>query len=196
MARYAKVDRTTKETQIQIEIELDGKGEVNIDTGIGFFDHMLTLLGIHGRFDLKIKAKGDLDVDYHHTVEDTGIVLGRALAKAYGDKISIKRYGVSYIPMDEALSRVVVDLSSRPFLIMKTDCPVEKIGQMDSELFEEFFRAIAFNAGMTLHIETFYGTNGHHIYESVFKAFGRALKESCMIDCEINGVMSSKGTFL
>ena len=121
MARYAKVDRTTKETQIQIEIELDGKGEVNIDTGIGFFDHMLTLLGIHGRFDLKIKAKGDLDVDYHHTVEDTGIVLGRALAKAYGDKISIKRYGVSYIPMDEALSRVVVDLSSRPFLIMKTD---------------------------------------------------------------------------
>lgn len=196
MGRYAKVERRTKETEIQVEIEIDGAGNTEIDTGIGFFDHMLTLFGVHGRFDLKIKAKGDLYVDGHHTVEDTGIALGRALEKALGDKSSIKRYGSCFMPMDETLSRVVLDLSSRPFLVMRTEFPVEKIGEMDTELFEEFFRAVAFNAGITLHMETLYGTNGHHIAESLFKGFGHALKEACTVDAKIKGVLSSKGTFL
>ncbi|HBN83095.1 MAG TPA: imidazoleglycerol-phosphate dehydratase HisB [Clostridiales bacterium] len=196
MGRIAKVERKTMETEITIAIDLDGVGRTEIDTGLGFFDHMLTLFGVHGGFDLKITAKGDLYVDGHHTVEDVGIVLGRAIEKALGDKIGIKRYGCCYMPMDEALSRVVLDLSSRPYLVMRTEFSSEKIGEMDSELFEEFFKALAFNAGITLHMETLYGKNSHHIAESLFKGFAHALKDACRIDQNIKGVLSSKGTLV
>ena len=203
MGRIAKVERKTMETEITIAIDLDGVGRTEIDTGLGFFDHMLTLFGVHGGFDLKITAKGDLYVDGHHTVEDVGIVLGRAIEKALGDKIGIKRYGCCYMPMDEALSRVVLDLSSRPYLVILQIIPnpslqfaPKKIGEMDSELFEEFFKALAFNAGITLHMETLYGKNSHHIAESLFKGFAHALKDACRIDQNIKGVLSSKGTLV
>lgn len=196
MGRTAEIERKTKETEIAVSIDLDGSGRTQIDTGMGFFDHMLTLFGVHGGFDLKVAAKGDLFVDGHHTVEDVGIVLGRAIEKAIGDKIGIKRYGCCYMPMDETLSRVVLDLSSRPYLVMRAEFPSEKIGEMDSELFEEFFRAIAFNAGITLHMETLYGKNSHHIAESLFKGFAHALKDASRIDQNIKGVLSSKGSFI
>ena len=194
--RDAKMERKTKETQVTVVLDLDGEGKTEVDTGIVFMNHMLTLFGVHGRFNIRVKAVGDIHVDFHHTVEDIGIVLGRVIAEALGDKISIRRYGTAVIPMDEALSEVVLDLSSRPYLVMDIPWNTEKIGEMETQLFEEFFRAVAFNSGMTLHICTRYGSNGHHMIESIFKAFGRALRQACTLDDTIDGVMSSKGTFI
>lgn len=189
--RIAQLQRKTNETDITINLNLDG-GEVDINTGIGFFDHMLTALAVHGGFGLKISAKGDLQVDGHHTVEDVGIVLGTAFAKALGDKGGIARFGNMSIPMDEALSSVVLDISGRPFLVFCASFEQEKVGDFDSCLCEEFFRAFAFNAGITLHANVLYGTNTHHQIESLFKALAHALKMAVVqID---GGVLSTKGT--
>ena len=193
MSRIAKVERKTKETEVFVEIDLDGKGAVQINTGIGFFDHMLRLFARHGLFNLRVIAKGDLEVDAHHTVEDIGIVFGQALLKALGDKESIKRYGNSYVPMDETLARTVLDLGGRPFVVYDVPVTKEKVGEMDPQLAEEFFRAVAFNAGMNLHIKVFYGANNHHILEAVFKSFARALDEATLKDPRIEGVLSTKG---
>jgi imidazoleglycerol-phosphate dehydratase len=189
--RIAQLQRKTNETDIAINLNLDG-GEVDINTGIGFFDHMLTALAVHSGFGLKISAKGDLQVDGHHTVEDVGIVLGTAFAKALGDKGGIARFGNMSIPMDEALSSVVLDISGRPFLVFCARFEQEKVGDFDSCLCEEFFRAFAFNAGITLHANSLYGTNTHHQIESLFKALAHALKMAVVqID---GGVLSTKGT--
>ncbi|AUS98171.1 imidazoleglycerol-phosphate dehydratase [Clostridium thermosuccinogenes] len=196
MERKAEMSRKTAETEIQLELDLDGRGLSDIDTGIGFFDHMLNLFTKHGLFNLTVKAKGDLEVDAHHTVEDVGIVLGGAIRAALGDKKSIKRYGSSHVPMDEALAMVVIDLGGRPYLVFDAKFTQDRVGNMDTELVEEFFRAIAFNAGMNLHIKVLYGSNNHHIIEAIFKAFGRALDEACRIDERIEGVMSTKGTII
>ena len=193
MSRIAKVERKTKETEVFVEIDLDGKGAVQINTGIGFFDHMLRLFARHGLFNLRVIAKGDLEVDAHHTVEDIGIVFGQALLKALGDKESIKRYGNSYVPMDETLARTVLDFGGRPFVVYDVPVTKEKVGEMDPQLAEEFFRAVAFNAGMNLHIKVFYGANNHHILEAVFKSFARALDEATLKDPRIEGVLSTKG---
>ncbi len=193
MGRKAEIKRTTNETDIQLKLEVDGKGPAGIVTGIGFLDHMLTLFSKHGLFDLEISAKGDLEVDAHHTVEDIGIVLGQAIKEALGDKKSIRRYGSSILPMDEALAMVAIDLGGRPFLVFDASFANDKVGDMETELVEEFFRAVAFNAGMNLHIKVFYGSNNHHIVEAVFKAFGRALDEATRLDGRIEGVMSTKG---
>lgn len=193
MGRTAEVKRKTKETDIAVAINIDGKGKGDIKTGLGFFDHMLLLFAKHGLFDVKIEAAGDLDTDGHHTVEDVGIVLGQALKQALGDKKSIKRYGLSYVPMDEALAMVVLDLGGRPYLVFDARFTADKVGEMDTELVEEFFRAVAFNAGINLHIKVFYGSNTHHIVEAIFKAFGRALDEATGYDERIDGVMSTKG---
>lgn len=194
MGRIAGVERKTKETQIVVEIDLDGSGKSDIATGIGFLDHMLELVAKHGLFNLKINTAGDLGVDQHHTVEDTGIVLGQAIAKALGNKESIKRYGMSYVPMDETLARTVLDLGGRPYLVYEIPQTGEKAGEMDTELAEDFFRAVAFNAGMNLHIKVLYGNGSHHILEAVFKSFARALCEAVTIDKRIEGVLSTKGT--
>jgi imidazoleglycerol-phosphate dehydratase len=194
MKRRAEIKRKTNETDIMLSIDIDGIGSGEIKTGVGFFDHMLILLTKHGLFDMKIDALGDLEVDAHHTVEDIGIVLGQALKQALGDKKSIKRYGTCYVPMDEALALVSLDLSGRPFLVFDAPFTSDRIGEMDSELIEEFFRAVANNAGITLHIKALYGNNNHHIAEAIFKAFGRALDEATRIDERIKGVMSTKGT--
>lgn len=189
--RIAQLQRKTNETDIAINLNLDG-GEVDINTGIGFFDHMLTALAVHSGFGLKISAKGDLQVDGHHTVEDVGIVLGMAFAKTLGDKGGIARFGNMSIPMDEALSSVVLDISGRPFLVFCARFEQEKVGDFDSCLCEEFFRAFAFNAGITLHANSLYGTNTHHQIESLFKALAHALK---MAVVQIDGeVLSTKGT--
>lgn len=189
--RTAKLQRKTSETDIEVNLNLDG-GEVDINTGIGFFDHMLTALAVHGGFGLKISAKGDLQVDGHHTVEDVGIVLGMAFAQAVGDKSGIARFGNMSIPMDEALSNVVLDISGRPFLVFSASFEQEKVGDFDSCLCEEFFRAFAFNAGITLHANVVYGTNTHHQIESLFKALAHSLRLAVV---QINGgVLSTKGT--
>ena len=194
MTRAASLQRKTNETDIQLSLNLDGNGQVQVSTGIGFLDHMLDLLGRHANIDLSVEAKGDLHIDFHHTTEDIGIVLGQAVKQALGDKAGIHRYGSFYLPMDEALSRVVVDLSNRPFLVWKTEFPSAKIGEMDTELFREFFQAFASAAGATLHVETLYGVNSHHIAESCFKGLGRALREAIAIDSAIDGrVPSTKG---
>ena len=194
MSRTASLQRKTNETDIQLSLNLDGNGQVEVSTGVGFLDHMLDLLGRHANIDLSVEAKGDLHIDFHHTTEDIGIVLGQALKEALGDKAGIHRYGSFYLPMDEALSRVVIDLSNRPFLVWKTDFPSPKIGEMDTELFREFFQAFASAAGATLHVETLYGVNSHHIAESCFKGLGRALREAIAIDPAIEGrVPSTKG---
>ena len=193
MDRRAEVERKTNETEITLCLNIDGTGKGEINTGVGFFDHMLNLFVKHGLFDLKLEAKGDLNVDGHHTVEDIGIVLGQALKDAAGEKRSIKRYGASFVPMDEALAMVVLDLSGRPFLVFDARFTGDKAGEMDTELVEEFFRAVAFNAGINLHIKVFYGSNNHHIIEAIFKAFGKALDEATSIDERIDGVMSTKG---
>ena len=194
MSRTASLQRKTNETDIQLSLNLDGNGQVEVSTGVGFLDHMLDLLGRHANIDLSVEAKGDLHIDFHHTTEDIGIVLGQALKEALGDKAGIHRYGSFYLPMDEALSRVVIDLSNRPFLVWKTDFPSHKIGEMDTELFREFFQAFASAAGATLHVETLYGVNSHHIAESCFKGLGRALREAIAIDPAIEGrVPSTKG---
>lgn len=191
--REAEVHRKTGETDISVRLNLDGEGKYDIDTGIGFLDHMLNLMAKHGLIDLKIKAKGDLEVDGHHTVEDVGIVLGQCLKKALGDKNGIKRYGTSFVPMDEALAYVSIDVSGRPFIVFDCNFTSEKLGEMDTELFEEFLRAFAFNSGITLHARVLYGKNNHHMIEAIFKALGRALREAVDRDYRINGVMSTKG---
>ncbi len=194
MIRKASLKRKTYETDISMELNIDGEGKSSISTGIGFFDHMLNLFARHGLMDLTVEAKGDLEVDAHHTVEDVGIVLGQLIKEALGDKKSIKRYGTSYVPMDESLVLVSLDLSGRPFLVFDVNFTCEMTGTMETELFEEFFRAVSHNAGMTLHIKLLHGSNSHHIAEAVFKAFGRALDEAIKIDERIKGIMSTKGT--
>jgi len=174
--RIAKVNRTTKETSIEAEVNLDGKGVYKIDTGIGFLNHMLEQLSKHSLVDINLKAKGDLHIDLHHTTEDSGIVIGDAIAKALGDKKGIKRYAHAYIPMDETLSRVSLDISNRPYLVWNVKLKVEKLGEMDTELFKEWFQAFSQSAGITLHIENIYGDNSHHIIESCFKGLARALR--------------------
>ena len=174
--RIAKVNRKTKETSIEAEINLDGKGIYKIDTGIGFLNHMLEQLSKHSLVDINFKAKGDLHIDLHHTTEDSGIVIGEAIAKALGDKKGIKRYAHAYIPMDETLSRVSLDISNRPYLIWNVKLKVEKLGEMDTELFKEWFQAFSQSAGITLHVENIYGDNSHHIIESCFKGLARALR--------------------
>ncbi len=193
MSRTAQLSRKTAETDITLKLELDGEGNSIIDTGIGFLDHMLTLFSKHGLINLEIKARGDLQVDAHHTVEDIGIVLGQALRQALGDKSSIRRYGTSYVPMDEAMAMVSVDLGGRPYLVCNIRYTNERVGDMETELVEEFFRAVSVNAAMNIHINVLYGSNNHHIVEAVFKAFGRALDESVRSDDRIKGVMSTKG---
>lgn len=194
MQREAVVTRKTLETDIYMKLNIDGTGNVAADTGIGFFDHMLTLLGKHALMDIEIVSKGDLNVDTHHTIEDTGIVIGQAIAKALGGKESINRYGTAFVPMDEALVMVSMDLSSRPFLYFDVAFSSPKIGDMDTEMVEEFFRALAVHGGITLHIKLIHGKNNHHIAEAVFKAFGQALRKACETDGRIRGVMSTKGT--
>lgn len=190
MSRKATVQRETKETQISVALDLDG-GEIAIDTGIGFFDHMLHALAFYAGFGLQLTAKGDLQVDGHHTVEDVGIVLGQALSKALGDKAGITRFASVLVPMDEALARTVLDISGRPFLVFDAPMPQELIGGYDSCLTEEFMRALAVNAGLTLHQAALYGKNAHHITEALFKSLGLALREAVAVRGE--GVTSTKG---
>ncbi len=193
--RNHQVNRSTNETQIQATLNLDGTGHAEITTGIGFFDHMLDLFTRHGLFDLDLKVVGDLHIDQHHSVEDTGIVLGQALHKALGDKKGINRYASVDLPMDETLTRVCVDVSGRPFLVFKTQFPTPQIGTFDTQLVQEFFQAFATHAGITLHVETFYGTNSHHIAESCFKGLARALRVALSIDPrEAGRVPSTKGS--
>ena len=191
--RIATLKRTTKETDVEISLDIDGAGEANVGSGIGFFDHMLILFAKHGLFSLSVQAQGDLVIDGHHTVEDIGIVLGQALAKATGDKAGIRRYGHVYVPMDEALVLVVVDFSGRPFLAFDAELGQGRIGEFDVELTEEFLRAVAVNAGLTLHVKVLAGKNRHHIVEAIFKALGRALSQSLERDPRVQGVPSSKG---
>ena len=192
--RKAQVERKTKETEITAKVDLDGSGNFSISTGIGFFDHMLEQLSRHSLIDISLQAKGDLHVDQHHTVEDCGIVLGQAIAKSLGDKRGIVRYAHAYLPMDETLTRSAVDISGRPYLIWHVSFPAKKIGTMDTELFREFFQALAQNAGITLHVETLYGVNSHHIAESCFKALARALRHAIALDARAAGeIPSTKG---
>lgn len=189
--RTAQIDRKTRETDIALSIDLDGKGNVSVDTGIGFFDHMLTALAVHCGIDLTVKCQGDLYVDAHHTVEDTGICLGKAFAQALGDKSGIARYGSAYVPMDEALAFCSLDISGRAFLVFNAQFSDDRIGQFDTCLTEEFFRAFAFNAGITLHIREEYGKNDHHICEAIFKAAAHALKQAIAVNG--GAVLSTKG---
>jgi len=192
--RIAKVNRKTKETSIEAEVNLDGKGLYKIDTGIGFLNHMLEQLSKHSLVDINLKAKGDLHIDLHHTTEDSGIVIGEAIAKALGDKKGIKRYAHAYIPMDETLSRVSLDISNRPYLVWKVKLKVEKLGEMDTELFKEWFQAFSQSAGITLHIENIYGDNSHHIIESCFKGLARALRIALEKDARAaDSLPSTKG---
>jgi len=191
--RTAAVERQTAETKIAAQLTIDGAGKSDINTGIGFFDHMLILFAKHGFFDLNLTVDGDLYIDGHHTVEDAGIVLGQAFVKALGDKSGIKRYGTAFLPMDEALIMVSLDISGRPFLAFDVEIPTERIGTFDSELTEEFLRAFAVHAGLTLHVKMLAGKNAHHIVEGVFKALARALDEATRKDERIVGVMSTKG---
>jgi imidazoleglycerol-phosphate dehydratase len=194
MSREAVIERTTSETSIRTRLNLDGTGVSNVHSGIPFFDHMLTLLARHGLFDLDLDAKGDLEVDFHHTVEDAGITLGQAISKALGDKKGIRRYGFAYVPMDEALVRAVIDLSGRPYLVYEPPSPVEAIGgNFSFQLVEEFLRAIAVSAAMNLHVEILAGRDAHHMAEGVFKAFARALDVATQIDPRVEGVPSTKG---
>lgn len=193
--RTATVARDTKETAITVTVDLDGTGKGAIATGIGFFDHMLDQLCRHSLIDMTIKAAGDLHIDDHHTVEDTGIALGQAIRQALGDRAGITRYADAMLPMDETLSRAAIDVSGRPFLVFKAEFPREKIGTFDTELVREFFQALAMNAGVTLHMETLYGANAHHIAESLFKAVARALRVAVTVDARQNGAIpSTKGS--
>ena len=194
-ARRATVKRVTKETAIEAAVDLDGKGRSSVSTGIGFLDHMLELLSRHSRIDIGVKAKGDLHIDHHHTTEDVGIALGQAVKQALGDMKGITRYASVHVPMDEALTRAAIDVSGRPFLVFKAAFVRDKVGAFDTELVQEWFQAFAMNAGVTLHIETLYGTNDHHIAESCFKALARALRAAFAIDPRAAGeVPSTKGT--
>ncbi len=189
--RKASIKRDTLETKIELSINLDGNKNINIDTGIAFFDHMLTLFAFHGSLDLNIQANGDLAVDTHHTMEDVGIALGQAVYQALGERLGINRYGFSYVPMDEALSRVVIDMSNRPYLAFNASFKRESIGTMDTENVLEFFKSFVNESRMNLHIENFYGDNDHHKVESIFKAFGRALKDALRING--SAITSTKG---
>lgn len=194
-ARRATVSRKTKETEITATVDLDGTGSYDIETGIGFLDHMLEQLARHGLIDITLKARGDLHIDFHHTAEDTGIVLGQAVAKALGDKVGITRYADVHLPMDETLTRVAVDVSGRPYLVWKVDFSRPKVGEMDTELFREWFQAFAQNAGITLHIENLSGENNHHIAETCYKGLARALRQAVEHDPRQAGrVPSTKGT--
>lgn len=192
--RKANVTRKTNETDIFIELDLDGTGKAEIDTGIGFFDHMLEGFAKHGFFDLKCKVKGDLIVDCHHTIEDTGIALGTAIKKALGNKKGIKRFGQRYLPMDETLVLCAVDLSGRPYLAFNMDFTTERVGYYDTEMVKEFFYAVSYSAMMNLHIKLEYGSNNHHIIEAAYKAFAKALDEACSYDERVTDVLSTKGT--
>jgi imidazoleglycerol-phosphate dehydratase len=192
--RSAKVERTTKETSIVVSVDLDGSGRYEVSTGIGFLDHMLEQLSRHSLIDITVKAKGDLHIDFHHTTEDTGIALGEAVSKALGERIGITRYGEALIPMDETLTQVALDASNRPYLIWKVDFSKPKLGEMDTELFKEWFQAFAQNAGLTLHIWNHYGENNHHIVESCFKGLARALRQAVEIDPrKQDAIPSTKG---
>ena len=194
MGRNAKVIRKTSETDIEIYFETDGTGEAKVDTGIGFFDHMLKSFARHGMFDLNLKVTGDLIVDCHHTIEDVGIVLGEAVKKALGDKKSIRRYGDIILPMDEALILCAIDLSGRPYLVFESQFTSDMVGYFDTQMVKEFFYAISYSAGMNLHIRKITGENDHHIIEGMFKAFAKALDEACMKDARIKSVLSTKGS--
>ena len=194
MSREAVIERTTSETSIRTRLNLDGTGASNIRSGIPFFDHMLTLFARHGLFDLDLDAKGDIEVDFHHTVEDAGITLGQAVSKALGEKKGIRRYGFAYVPMDESLVRAVIDLSGRPYLVYDPPSPVEAIGgNFSFQLVEEFLRAISVSAAMNLHVEILAGRDAHHMAEGVFKALARALDVATQIDPRVEGVPSTKG---
>jgi imidazoleglycerol-phosphate dehydratase len=193
MKRTARVERKTNETQISANLTLDGTGKHQVATGIGFFDHMLTLFSVHGLFDLKVEAAGDIEVDFHHTIEDVGLVLGDAVTKALGDRKGICRYGHAVIPMDDSLAQVAVDLSNRPYLVFRLPEKMPLQNGMDASLAIEFFRAVAQRAGMNLHIQVAYGENWHHMIEAVFKGFGRALRSAVALDSRMSAVPSSKG---
>ena len=194
MARTGEVARKTAETEIALRLEIDGTGAAKIDTGVGFLNHMLTLLSKHGLMDLDVCCKGDLEVDAHHTVEDIGLCLGQALRQAAGDKRGIARDGTFYVPMDEALVRVALDFSGRPFFVLRGELPYALLGQMDTQLVAEFFRAVAMEAGLTLHIDILAGENAHHMVEGAFKAFGRALRAALTLDAREQGIPSTKGS--
>jgi imidazoleglycerol-phosphate dehydratase len=192
--RLGRIERTTKETAIRVELNLDGTGKAQVSTGIGFFDHMLESFAKHSLIDLNVETRGDLHIDMHHTVEDTGIVIGLALKDALGDFAGIRRFGHAYVPMDETLSRASIDLANRPYLIWKVRFERPKVGDMDTELFKEWFHAVALNGGVCAHVENLYGENTHHIVESCFKAFARALRVAVEVDPRLGGaVASTKG---
>jgi len=193
MSRTASIERVTKETRIRLSINLDGSGVGKICTSVPFLDHMLDLFARHGLFDLEVEAQGDIDIDFHHTVEDIGIVLGQALKEALGDKKGIRRYGQASVPMDETLASVALDLSGRPYLVYNVKLPKVKIGEFDVELGREFFQAFVNNAGINLHLNVMYGDNVHHVLEACFKGFARALDMATQLDPRIEGVMSTKG---
>jgi imidazoleglycerol-phosphate dehydratase len=193
MTRKGTISRKTSETDIEVHLSIEGRGTYNMSTGIAFLDHMLSLMARHGLFDISIKAMGDLDVDFHHTVEDVGLCLGKAFAEALGPKEGIVRYGSARVPMNEALAQVDVDISSRPFMVLHADLPKIKVGDFDAELTREFLHAFANAAQVTLHVNLMYGDNIHHCIEAIFKALGRALRQAAGIDERIDGVMSTKG---
>lgn len=193
MTRTANINRKTKETDITLNLKIDGMGTSEINTGIGFFDHMLEGFSKHGFFDLILQVNGDLHVDGHHTVEDTGIVLGTAIREAIGDKAGIRRYGSFILPMDDALCLCAIDLCGRPYFAFDCEFPVERVGELDTELVKEFFYAVSYGAGMNLHIKMLNGANAHHMIEAMFKAFGKALDEATSYDDRIKGVLSTKG---
>jgi imidazoleglycerol-phosphate dehydratase len=192
--RTALLERNTSETKISLSIDLDGSGKADVNTGIGFFDHMLISFAKHGFFDLTVKVEGDLHVDSHHTIEDVGIVLGQAVLKALGEKKSIRRFGNMILPMDETLVLCSMDLSGRPYLYFDIPFTVDKVGTFDTEMVKEFFYAVSYSCGMNLHFKYFHGSNNHHLIEAAFKAFARALDEATAIDPRIDGVLSTKGT--
>ncbi len=193
-ARTARIERTTKETSIEVELNLDGTGQYEVETGIGFLDHMLEQLSRHSLIDLKVKAKGDTHIDFHHTTEDSGLAIGTAVANALGERVGIRRFGSALSPMDETLSRIALDLSGRPYFVWNVNFTRDKLGEMDTELFREWFQAFATTAGLTLHVENLYGVNNHHIVESCYKGLARALREAIEIDPrKADAVPSTKG---
>lgn len=193
MGRQAHIERQTKETQVRLSLDLDGRGQAKVDTGLGFFDHMLTHVAFHGYFDLELAAQGDLHVDPHHTVEDVGICLGQALNQALGQRAGLRRYGSAWVPMDESLAQVVVDLSNRPLLVVSGPKRPGSVGNFDGQLAEEFWRALALHGGLTLHVRLLYGENDHHLLEAAFKALGRALDQATGMEPRARGVASTKG---
>jgi len=194
--RVGTVTRTTRETEIGLTWNLDGSGQAQISTGVPFFDHMLDQIARHGLSDLTVKCVGDIQIDFHHTVEDTGISMGQALRQALGQAKGIRRYGSAFLPFDETLAFAAIDVSGRPFLVFDADFPRQKVGDFDTELVQEFFRALAFNAGITLHLKVHYGQNTHHMIEGLFKAFARALYDATTLDPRVTGIPSTKGALL